>query len=248
MAPLPPGEGGAQRRVRGEQITRMPTPSSAAPRHLLPMGEGQIFIQTKYTYIESQDQRLPYDPNADYPTQVRQSLESSLQHLGHVDSFLLHGPRSRGRLTSIDRDVWRTMEELQREGRTRMIGISNATADQVAELCNFASVRPAFVQNRCFARMGWDREVREVCKREDVVYQGFSLLTANVSELASPPIRRIAAAHDTNVTQVAFAFALAVGMICLTGTTSPEHMRDDLAAANLKLSEDEIAAIEAISG
>jgi diketogulonate reductase-like aldo/keto reductase len=207
-----------------------------------------LFIQTKYTYIESQDQRLPYDPNADYPTQVRQSFESSIQHLGRVDSYLLHGPRSGGRLSSIDREVWRTMEELQQEGRTRLIGISNATADQLAELCDIASVKPAFVQNRCFASAGWDREVRKVCEREGVVYQGFSLLTANVPELASPPIRQIAAAHDTNVTQVAFAFALAVGMICLTGTTDPEHMRDDLAAADLKLSDDEIATIESISG
>ena len=248
-APLPPGEGGpAERdRVRGEQITRMPAPSSGASRHLLPMGEGRIFIQTKYTYIESQDQRLPYDPHADYPTQVRQSLDSSIEHLGHVDSFLLHGPRSRGRLTSIDRVVWRTMEELQREGKTRMIGVSNVTADQLAELCDIATVRPAFVQNRCFARMGWDRDVRDVCKREDVTYQGFSLLTANVPELTSAPMRRIAAAHDTNVTRVTFAFALAVGMICLTGTTNPEHMRDDLSAIDLVLADDEVAAIESIS-
>ena len=62
------------------------------------------------------------------------------------------------------------------------------------------------------------------------------------------PIRRIVAAHEANVTQVAFAFALAVGMICLTGTTSPEHMRDNLAAADLDLFEDEIAAVEGISG
>ena len=208
---------------------------------------GDIFIQTKYTYIESQDQRLPYDPNADYPTQVRQSFDSSIQHLGRVDSFLLHGPRTRGRLSSIDREVWRTMEELQKEGRTRFIGVSNVTADQLAEICDIASVKPTFVQNRCFARMGWDRDVREVCAREGVTYQGFSLLTANVQELASPPMRRIAAAHDTNVTSVAFAFALAVGMICLTGTTNPQHMRDDLAASELKLSDDEIATIESIS-
>ena len=248
MTPLPSGEGGAQRRVRGEQTIRETGPSSGASRHLLPMGEGQIFIQTKFTYVESQDQRLPYDPNADYPTQVRQSFESSIEHLGHTDSFLLHGPRTRGRLSSIDRVVWRTMEELQREGRTPRIGVSNVTADQVEELRNIASVRPSFVQNRCFARLGWDREVREVCKREGVVYQGFSLLTANVAELASPPMRRIAAAHGTNVTRVVFAFALAVGMICLTGTTNPEHMRDDLTAVDLELTEDEIATIEGISG
>src|SRR5260370_31644703 len=103
-----------------------------------------LFVQTKFTYVESQDQRLPYDPAADYPTQVRQSLTSSLERLGHVDSFVLHGPRTRSGLSSIDRDVWRTMEELQREGGTRLIGISNATADQLALLCDTADVRPTF--------------------------------------------------------------------------------------------------------
>ena len=223
--PLPAGEGGAQRRVRGD-----------------------VFIQTKYTYVESQDDRLPYDPNADYPTQVRQSFASSVEHLGHVDSYLLHGPRTRTGLSRIDREVWRTIEELQREGRTRYVGVSNVTADQLAMLCDFAQVRPSFVQNRCFARLGWDREVRRACERENVRYQGFSLLTANVAELGSREVRQIAAAHRASVPQIIFAFALRLGMICLTGTTNPAHMREDLAASSIALSEDEIETIEQISG
>ena len=95
--------------------------------------------------------------------------------------------------------------------------------------------------------MGWDREVREVCKREGVVYQGFSLLTANVPELSSREIRQIAAAHDATVAQIIFAFALRLGMICLTGTTNPQHMREDLAAEKIKLSDDEVATIEMIA-
>jgi len=178
---------------------------------------------------------------------VRQSLQSSLQHLGHVDSYLLHGPRTRSGISGIDREVWRTMEELQREGRVGMIGVSNVTADQVVELCDIASVKPAFVQNRCFARLGWDREVREVCRREGVIYQGFSLLTANVAELGSREIREIATAHRATVAQVIFAFALQAGMLCLTGTTNPQHMREALAAPQLDLSEEEVTTIESIA-
>ena len=56
----------------------------------------QIFLQTKFTYQRGQDNRLPYDPNANLATQVKQSLASSLDHLktGYVDSFVLHGPAS----------------------------------------------------------------------------------------------------------------------------------------------------------
>ncbi|HVS14451.1 MAG TPA: aldo/keto reductase [Thermoanaerobaculia bacterium] len=209
----------------------------------------QLFLQTKYTYVEGQDARLPYDPAADYPTQVRQSFDSSLAHLGveRLDSYLLHGPRSPAALSRGDLEVWRTMEGLQRAGRVASIGVSNVSAAQLEALCELAEVPPAFVQNRCFARLGWDREVRAVCRARGVLYQGFSLLTANRAELASAVVRRIAAAHGATVPQVIFRFALQLGMVCLTGTTDPRHMREALAVRELALSAREMAEIETLS-
>jgi diketogulonate reductase-like aldo/keto reductase len=208
-----------------------------------------LFLQTKFTYREGQDHRLPFDPAADYPTQVRQSFEISLEHLGveHIDSYLLHGPRTRRGLSEADRQVWRTMEELHRDGRVRLIGVSNVSAEQVAALCAIAEVKPALVQNRCFARQGWDRDVRDVCRREGIAYQGFSLLTANHAELASRTMREIAARHGRSVPQVTFRFALQIGMICLTGTTDPGHMRDDLAVYDFALTEQDVEAIPRLS-
>ena len=58
-----------------------------------------LFLQTKFTYQRGQDYRLPYDPDCDLTTQVRQSIASSLEHLGvtRIDSYILHGPsRSNG--------------------------------------------------------------------------------------------------------------------------------------------------------
>ena len=56
-----------------------------------------LFLQTKFTYVESQDRRLPYDPKADPGEQVRQSFASSLEHLQveRIDSYVLHGPSVR---------------------------------------------------------------------------------------------------------------------------------------------------------
>ncbi len=221
----------------GEAVAR-----SGIPRN-------EVFLQTKYTYAEGQDARLPFDPRADHPTQVRQSFESSLEHLAtaRIDSLLLHGPRTRRGLSPADREVWRAMEQLQREGRVSLLGASNMAAEQIVVLCDVAEVPPAFVQNRCFARMGWDREVREACSARGVVYQGFSLLTANRAELASGPVRQIAARHGVTVAQVIFRFALQAGMICLTGTTDPDHMREDLAVFELELSDEEMERIETLS-
>jgi len=72
------------------------------------------------------------------------------------------------------------MEAIHEQGRARFLGVSNVTFDQLRELCVGARVRPRFVQNRCYASRGWDRRLRTYCAAEGILYQGFSLLTANV--------------------------------------------------------------------
>src|SRR5438094_2261659 len=71
----------------------------------------ELFLQTKFTTRSGQDHRLPYDPAAPLPTQVAQSLASSLEHLGaeHVDSYVLHGPASGRGWTDADGEVWEAM-------------------------------------------------------------------------------------------------------------------------------------------
>ena len=94
----------------------------------------ELFLQTKFTSVGGQDHRLPYDPDADEATQVRQSFASSLEHL-HVerlDSYVLHGPSRRVGLAACrSREAWRAMEELHAAGKTRFIGVSNVGLDQL---------------------------------------------------------------------------------------------------------------------
>lgn len=205
-----------------------------------------LFLQTKFTPLNGQDHRTPYDASADLTTQVRQSFDSSLAHLhtDYVDSYVLHGPYGRRGLGNADREVWMAMEELYQGGKTKMIGISNVTAEQVAQLCAQATVKPMVVQNRCYAALGWDKEVREICRAHGVIYQGFSLLTANREVLAAPELRAIAKRLGTGPAQVIFAFAMHVGMLPLTGTTNLQHMQEDLQAEQLVLSPEDIQQIE----
>jgi diketogulonate reductase-like aldo/keto reductase len=208
-----------------------------------------LFLQTKFTYLDGQDHRLPYDPSADVATQVRQSFASSLEHLQveSVDSYVLHGPSRRHGLDAVDRQVWQSMEELQVSGKTRFLGISNVAPDQLEELVSFAKVQPSFVQNRCFARAGWDRSVRALCREHGIVYQGFSLLTANVSELKHPDFWRIVDRVEKTPAQVVFRFAVQAGILPLTGTTKVEHMREDLQIFAFELTNEEVGVIENIA-
>ncbi len=204
-----------------------------------------LFLQTKFTYAAGQDHRLPYGPDAPVASQVEQSFTSSLEHLGveSLDSFVLHGPSMRHGLTDTDWSTWGAMEALQRAGKTRWLGVSNVALDQLEELYAGASVKPEFVQNRCFASMGWDLEVRQFCREHGLRYQGFSLLTANPEVFRHPRLHEIARRLGADLAQVVFAFALQVGMIALTGTTSAELMKTDMEAQNVKLEAGEIADI-----
>jgi diketogulonate reductase-like aldo/keto reductase len=208
-----------------------------------------LFVQTKFTPLGGQGGLAPYDPAADLTTQVRQSFESSLTHLGteYVDSYVLHAPLSRRRLGEADWEVWSALESLYQSGKTRMIGVSNITASQLAELCERADSKPMVVQNRCFAALAWDQEVREICREHDILYQGFSLLTANREVLLDPEVRGIAERLGASPAQIVFAFATHVGMLPLTGTTSARHMNEDLEAQRLSLSAEEVRRIETIA-
>jgi diketogulonate reductase-like aldo/keto reductase len=214
------------------------------------VARAELFLQTKFTYRDGQDHRLPYDPAADLGTQVAQSMSSSLEHLGtdHVDSYVLHGPATGHGWSDEDREVWAAMVRERDAGRTRLLGVSNVTLEQLEEMAATEAEAPAFVQNRCFARRGWDREVRRFCRDRGIVYQGFSLLTANVEVLRTRLVAGIATRLGATPAQVIFRFAQAVGMLPLTGTADAGHMSQDLASRELALTADEARAIESVAG
>jgi diketogulonate reductase-like aldo/keto reductase len=206
----------------------------------------ELFLQTKFTFRQGQDNRLPYDPGASVAIQVEQSFASSLEHFGAevIDSYLLHGPTQRTGLALADWEAWRAMETIHGSGRVRLLGVSNIRLEQLQRLCQEARVRPQFVQNRCYAVQGWDRGIRGFCAAKGLIYQGFSLLTANRELLVSPELNRIAKRHGRTVSQIVFRFALDVGMIPLTGTTDEAHMKADLEIFDFCLEPEEVRRIE----
>jgi diketogulonate reductase-like aldo/keto reductase len=205
----------------------------------------QLFLQTKFTWQRGQDHRLPYDPNADFPTQVRQSVDNSLKHLGvtRLDSYILHSPSRGYGLGEADWETWGAMEDAVRAGRVGLLGVSNISSAQLATLIGGVKIAPAFVQNRCFARNRWDADVRALCETHDIVYQGFSLLTANPQVLSSPHLIAIARRHGKTVAQVVFRFAIELGMMPLTGTSDGLHMRQDLDIFDFALSDEDLRIV-----
>jgi diketogulonate reductase-like aldo/keto reductase len=204
-----------------------------------------LFLQTKFTYQAGHDHRLPYDPSASLARQVEQSLASSLEHLGtgYVDSYVMHGPASGYGWTESDNEVWAAMRQERDAGRTRLLGVSNVSLRHLEQMAE----PPAFVQNRCYARFGWDREIREFCRAREIVYQGFSLLTANAEIVRHPLVTAAAKRHDATPAQIVFRFARLIGILPLTGTSDAVHMKQDLANSGISLSADEVREIQELN-
>ncbi|HEY3664836.1 MAG TPA: aldo/keto reductase [Polyangiaceae bacterium] len=213
------------------------------------LSRSELFLQSKFTFLGGQDDRLPYDPAAPIADQVAQSFDSSLAHLGtsYLDSYVLHGPSSRRGLEAADWQAWRAMEALAQAGKVRWLGVSNVSLEQLRALASEATIMPEFVQNRCYAKTGWDRAVRAWCGARGIRYQGFSLLTANRAELAGPVAQRIVQRTGRALAQVVFRFSELIGILPLTGTSQLAHMQLDLAAGDVDLSKADVAALETIA-
>lgn len=208
-----------------------------------------LFLQTKFTFLRGQDHRLPYNPEAELAVQVRQSFESSLKHLNtdYLDSYVLHGPSGGYGLTDDDWEVWGAMEEIHASGKAKLLGVSNVSLSQLRLLYADADTKPAFVQNRCYARTGWDKEIRVFCTAKGIRYQGFSLLTANQEIFQHPKFNEILQRVGCTPAQAIFSFARKIGMLPLTGTTDPAHMKEDLEGLEVDLSSEDLATIEKLS-
>lgn len=205
-----------------------------------------LFLQTKFTFAHGQDHRKPYDETASFKEQVSQSFASSLQHLktDYIDSYILHGPSFTVGLCQDDWEVWRAMEALIQAKQVNFLGISNVSLPQLQELYDEALVKPTFVQNRCFAVKKWDYDIRNFCREKGIIYQGFSLLTANYQYLLTPVIEDLAKKYGKTIPQIIFRFALQQAMLPLTGTSNQQHMQEDLDIEVFTLDEAEINQIE----
>ena len=177
-------------------------------------------------------------------------MASSLEHLGtdYVDSYVLHGPASGYGWSEEDSEVWLAMVKERDAGRTRLLGVSNVSLRQLEQMAAPVHEASGVRAEPMFRALGWDRDIRAFCRERKIVYQGFSLLTANVKVLRHPVIGSLAAQAGASAAQIVFAFARAVGMLPLTGTSDAEHMKQDLVGARLELPANAVQAIETLAG
>jgi aryl-alcohol dehydrogenase-like predicted oxidoreductase len=173
------------------------------------------------------------------PDHLRNAHLCSLDRLGvdRVDLYQLHTPRSE---TPVEESV-HALAELRDDGVVRHVGLSNVTVDQVERARDVCEV--ATVQNRYNLADRSDDDVLDYCERHGLGFVPWFPLGAG--SLDVPGLDDVAAAHDATRQQVALAWLLHRSPVVLPipGTSSVEHLEQNVAAADLDLTDDEFARL-----
>jgi len=228
--------------------------TACQPKHYDEPGVGaalknrqDLFLQTKYTPLSGQDpDRIPYDAQAPIAEQVAQSCAVSLENLqtDYIDSLVLHSPLPSAKQTQ---EAWCAMEALVDSGKVRQIGISNCYQLPLLEsLYERARIKPAVVQNRFYADTRFDTSLRAWCRRQHIIYQSFWTLTANPKALTSATLTQLSAKYERTAPQILFRYLTQLDVAPLTGTSSEQHMQEDLAIFEFQLDAAEIEALTSL--
>jgi aryl-alcohol dehydrogenase-like predicted oxidoreductase len=180
------------------------------------------------------------------PEHLREACDGSLRRLrlDAIELYQLHRPDPEVPFA----DSVGALIELRDEGKIRHIGLSNVTVDQLAEALAMTEI--VTVQNRYNLVDRDSEDVLEDCTRRGVGFIPWWPLAVGRLARTGGPLDEIAAAHDATPAQVALAWMLhrSPVMLPIPGTSSVEHLEENLVAAQLDLSEDEVQRLGAASG
>ena len=171
------------------------------------------------------------------------ALKGSLEKLGldFVDLYLIHWP-----IPSKDRyvETWKAFVDLQKEGLAKSIGVSNFQPDLLRRIVDETGVTPAVNQIELHPRLQ-QAELRRVHAERGIVTEAWSPL-AQGAVLDDPAITRIAEAHGVTPGQVVIRWHLQLGNVVIPKSVTPARIDENFDVFGFELSDDEMAAIEAL--
>ena len=205
---------------------------------LFPYPKG-VVIATKGGWDRPGPDQWTHDAS---PAHLRKAVEGSLRRLKlqRIDVYQLHTPDP---VVSFDASV-ETLAELRNEGKIRMVGLSNVTREHIERARKIVPI--VSVQNRySFADREWDYVV-DYCESNRIVFIPWFPLAAG--KVAGDILNEIARAHQVSPKQIALAWLLRRSPIILPipGTSSVEHLEENVAASSVQLTEEEYGRLAAV--
>jgi diketogulonate reductase-like aldo/keto reductase len=172
-----------------------------------------------------------------------EAFEASRRALGvdMIDLYLLHWPvPSQGLFVQ----AWRALEKIYAADGARAIGVSNFLQEHLDTLLTETTVVPAVNQIELHPTFQ-QAAVSAKSRAHGITVEAYSPLGQG-TDLSAAAVTRLAQAHGATPAQMVLAWHLGIGNIAIPKTTHPDRMRENLAAADLTLSRDELGAISAL--
>jgi aryl-alcohol dehydrogenase-like predicted oxidoreductase len=186
-------------------------------------------------------------PPAREPENLRRAVHENLENLGLevLDLVNLRLGNAEGPQPGSVAEAFETLVELQQQGLIRYLGVSNATAEQVAEAQAIAPI--VGVQNMYNLAYRQDDELIDMLAEQGIAYVPFFPL-GGFSPLQSSALSTVAARLDATSMSVALAWLLqrSPNILLIPGTSSAAHLRENIAGAGLSLSDEDLAELDKI--
>jgi len=176
--------------------------------------------------------------------EVAQELEKSLERLGtdHVDLYLIHWPQP-GQNRYVE--TWRGFEKVLAEGRARAIGVSNFTVAHLRRLAEETGTVPAVNQVELHPRLP-QAELREYHRDNGIATEAWAPIAQGGELLRDPTVTDLADKHGRTPAQVVLRWHVQLGNIVFPKSMRPERMRENIDVFGFELSDDDMAAMDAL--
>lgn len=174
------------------------------------------------------------------------SFSDSLSRLDsdYIDLYLIHWP---GNSAKARQETWMALEEIQKSGRAKHIGVSNYHLDHLRELVSYAKVKPFANQIEFHPFIfGKQKPILNFCHKNGIAIEAYSPL-AQANKLTDKTIMAIAAKHNVSPAQVMLRWAIQHGTTPIPRSSNPERIKQNLEINSLKLSEQEVKRLDNLS-
>lgn len=170
------------------------------------------------------------------------SIDGALQRLGldYIDLLLLHRP------AGDNIGAYKALEEAQRTGKVRSVGVCNHTKPQLENLLAATDVVPAINQMECHP-LQQQKALRPVLAEKGILMESWFPLGHGSKRLKfNETLTAIAEKNEKSVSQVILRWHIQEGFIIFPKSTNPDHMKENIEIFDFTLSEEDMNAIRAL--
>lgn len=170
-----------------------------------------------------------------------QAFKTSIKKLGtdYLDLYLIHWPQS------LNKETWKALEKLYKEGRIRAIGVSNFTSKHLEDLLEGAEIIPAVNQVEFHPHLA-QNELRKFCKKHNIQLEAWSpLMRGRIFQI--PLFQYLSKKYERTISQIALRWDLQMGVVTIPKSTTLTRIKENADIFDFEISKEDMNKIEQLN-